>query len=50
MSSRIRAAGYRGGSTAENVAAGQKDAYSVVESWMWYDMQYCLNCVIHPEF
>jgi len=34
MSSRIRRAGYPGGTMAENIAAGHRDAYSVVESWM----------------
>jgi uncharacterized protein YkwD len=31
---RIRAAGYRGGSIAENIAAGQRSAKAVMDAWM----------------
>jgi uncharacterized protein YkwD len=31
---RIRAAGYRGGSIGENIAAGQATASAVMKSWM----------------
>lgn len=34
FSDRVRAAGYSGGSIAENIAAGQSSAAAVVDSWM----------------
>ena len=34
FSDRIKAAGYPGGTLAENIAAGQRTAASVMESWM----------------